>query len=273
MQLTATITRISRAVFRFYIPLVRAITRRLLAGEPRGFCIACKRNVLAFLPYKGGNAAVPPLMLAAAAIGSDADHFSCPKCRAHDRERHLLLYFSKLDFKSRLAGSRVLHFAPEPAITSFIESAAPSEYIRGDLSPAGSDVQRVDLCDMSFGDASFDLVIANHVLEHVGEDDRALKEISRVLCPGGMAVLQTPYASGLSKTVFDPETTDPELRLQLYGQEDHVRLYGRDIFTRFSSFGLESKVQTHSELLPDIDFRIHGVNPLEPLMLFVKPEK
>ena len=267
MQILGKIGRLVSRTIRLY----GSIMRRLLAGEPRGFCIACNRPVLAFLPFGGGSKAVRPLMKAAAVIGSDVDHFSCPKCWAHDRERHLLLYFTKLDFKSFIANSRVLHLAPEPALKRFIESAMPTEYVRGDLFPASADVQRVDLCKMSFDAGSFDLVIANHVLEHVDDDGQALKEIFRILRPGGMAVLQTPYASALSKTIYDPEITDPELRLQLYGQEDHLRLYGSDIFERFTSTGLESKLQCHSDLLPDIDFRVYGVNSKEPLMLFRKP--
>jgi SAM-dependent methyltransferase len=267
MQILGKIARlISRA-----IGLQGSVVRRLLAGEPRGFCIACNRPVLAFLPFGGGSKAVPRLMKAAAVVGSDVDHFSCPKCWAHDRERHLLLYFAKLDFKSLIENGRVLHFAPEPAIKRFIESTKPAQYIRGDLFPTSADVQRVDLCKMLFNDASFDLVIANHVLEHVDDDGQALKEIFRILRPGGMAVLQTPYASALSKTIFDPAINSPALRSELYGQDDHVRLYGNDIFERFTSTGLQSKAQFHADLLPEIDYRIYGVNPLEPFMLFNKP--
>ncbi len=267
MQILGKIARLVSRTIRLY----GSIMRRLLAGEPRGFCIACNRPVLAFLPFGGGSKAVSPLMKAAEVIGSDVDHFSCPKCWAHDRERHLLLYFAKLDFRSLIVNSRILHFAPEPAIKRFIESAMPVEYVRGDLFPASADVERVDLCNMSFDDASFDLVIANHVLEHVDDDGKALKEIFRILRPGGMAVLQTPYASGLSKTICDSAVSNPKLRLELYGQGDHVRLYGRDFFARLTSAGFVSKVGLHDDLLPEIDFRIYGVNPLEPFMLFSKP--
>jgi SAM-dependent methyltransferase len=267
MQILGKIARLISRTIRLY----GSIMQRLLAGEPCGFCIACNRPVLAFLPFGGGSKAVPPLMKAAVVIGSDVDHFSCPKCWSHDRERPLLLYFAKLDFKSLIENGRVLHFAPEPAIKRFIESARPAQYIRGDLFPASADTQRVDLCKMLFDDASFDLVIANHVLEHVDDDGQALKEIFRILRPGGMAVLQTPYASALSKTIFDPAVSNPALRLELYGQGDHVRLYGNDIFERFTSTGLQARVQSHVDLLPEIDCRIYGVNPLEPFMLFNKP--
>ena len=265
------IVRTARRAFLRYAALVRATVRRMRAGEPRGFCVACNKPVLAFLPYERGASAMSPLMKALRMVGSDVEHFSCPKCLSHDRERHLLLYFSKLDFKSRVKNSRVLHFAPEPAVKKFIESAGPVEYIRGDLFPASADIRRLDLCALPFANDSFDVVIANHVLEHVDDDSQALSEIFRTLSPGGVAVLQTPYASKLSKTICDPAATDTELRLQLYGQQDHVRLYGSDIFQRFTSVGFESAVEFHANLLPDFDYRIYGVNPLEPIMLFKKP--
>jgi SAM-dependent methyltransferase len=125
---------------------------------------------------------------------------------------------------------------------------------------------------MPFGDGQFDFVVANHVLEHVQEDAHALREIFRVLKPGGQAVLQTPYSAVLHQTFSDPGISTPEARLQLYGQEDHARLYGRDIFDRFTGCGLEARVGTHAELLPGLDAVRHGVNPQEPFFLFERPQ-
>lgn len=79
-------------------------------------------------------------------------------------------------------------------------------------------------------DGRFDLVVANHVLEHVAADRAAVSEVARVLAPGGHAVLQTPYSSVLRATFEDPGVSSPVARLQLYGQEDHLRLFGLDIF-------------------------------------------
>jgi SAM-dependent methyltransferase len=121
---------------------------------------------------------------------------------------------------------------------------------------------------MPFADASFDLVIANHVLEHVDDDRRALAEIVRVLAPEGRAILQTPYSPVLARTWEDANIRDECARLQAFGQEDHVRLYGSDIFARFESAGLVSRVRTHTELLAQHDAYYNGVNAREPFFLF-----
>ena len=98
----------------------------------------------------------------------------------------------------------------------------------------------MDILDMPLESESFDFVIANHVLEHVSDDLKALTEIRRVLRVGGYAILQTPYSSKLHHTWQDPGIADDAARLQAYGQEDHVRLFGRDIFARITSAGLAS---------------------------------
>ena len=127
------------------------------------------------------------------------------------------------------------------------------------------------MLSIQFDASTFDAVIANHVLEHVDDDARALSEIHRVLKPGGMAILQTPYSSRLHHTWQDAGIDTPEARLQAYGQEDHVRLFGRDIFERIVAAGFESDIRQHSELLSGVNPMVAGVNADEPFFLFRKP--
>jgi SAM-dependent methyltransferase len=204
-------------------------------------------------------------------VGSDPDRFECPRCGAHDRERHLLLYMRAAGIFVQLSGKAVLHFAPEKRLARFIADAGPSRYVRADLFPNSADVERVDMLDMQFDDGSFDCVVANHVLEHVSNVPRALAEIRRVLKPGGFAILQTPYSGKLHRTWEDQGVDTPSARLQAYGQEDHVRLFGRDIFEQIAASGFENLVRLHSELLADVDPVIMGVNSDEPFFLFRKP--
>lgn len=232
------------------------------------FCAVCEHAVWRFMPYGKGSAGVPKLMAALDVVGSDPDHFECPHCGSHDRERHLMLYFQATSLFARINGAHVLHFAPEKRLSRLVAAAGPARHVRCDLYPSAPDIDRVDMLAMPFADASFDLLIANHVLEHVDDDLRALQEIHRVLKPGGKAVLQTPYSRRLRRTWEDPGIDDGAARLQAYGQADHVRLYGRDIFERFAAVGLHPLVHTHAELLADRDARRHGVNPAEPFMLF-----
>lgn len=237
----------------------------------RCYCAACERRVQGFMPYRRGASDLPALTRALEVVGSDVDRFECPRCGAHDRERHLILYLEALGMFDRLAGRRVLHFAPERRLTDRLRRAGPAEYVACDLFPASVDVRKVDMTRMPFADGSFDLLLANHVLEHVAAVPAAIAEISRVLAPGGEAVLQTPYSPVLQSTWEDPGITSPQARLQAYGQEDHVRLFGGDFAQRFSESGLQADLKGHAELLPDIDPIRYGVNPREPLMLFRKP--
>lgn len=234
-------------------------------------CVACGRRIGAFLRYRGGEAHRPPLMRALEIVGSNVDQFECPRCGAHDRERHLLLYMRASGILRGLTGSNVLHIAPELHIAQLIRAARPYSYIEGDLFPQTENALRIDLTALAFEDESFDLVIANHVLEHVHDDGRALAEIYRVLRPGAYAILQTPYSRKLRHTWSDCGIDTDHARRQAYGQEDHVRLFGSDIFERFCSAGLEPHVSTHQQLLRDIDPRRFGVNEREPFFLFRRP--
>ena len=207
-----------------------------LIHRPEHFCIICERRVLAFLPYKGGNACAPAVTFSADIVGSDLDNFSCPRCKSTDRERHLLLYMRQLGVFEQLPKARILHFAPERKLSELIRLQQPAHYVRGDLFPTQADITRLDMEAIDVPDASFDLIIANHVLEHVSDDLRALSELYRALASGGRAILQTPYSASNKLTQQDPEQAiDDKARLELYGQEDHVRLFGSDIVERICS--------------------------------------
>ena len=204
-------------------------------------------------------------------VGSDTRNFSCPNCGAHDRERHLFLYWEHSGLLARMCGRNILHFAPEKHLSNLIRAQEPAEYVQADLYPNAPGVQRVDMLAMPFADGSFDVLIANHVLEHVPDASAALAEIFRVLKPGGETILQTPYSRKLQHTWEDAGIDTPQARLYAHGQEDHVRLFGRDIFERITAAGFESNVQQHADLLQAYDPATHGVNPAEPFFLFRKP--
>jgi SAM-dependent methyltransferase len=167
----------------------------------------------------------------------------CPHCSSHPRHRLMALYFKH--FAPSLKNSSVLHFAAERFIRLQIVEVA-KEYITADLRPEGRAYElnrqgflpneievQADIMDLPFPDGRFDLVVCSHVLEHVHDDAKALREIYRVLKPEGWALLQTPLDKGRIVTLERPDIDTPALRLEYYKQEDHVRLYGRDIYTRF----------------------------------------
>lgn len=248
--------------------IANALAGWLPGGNRR--CVFCGHRIWRFTPYRLGSRGVPPLMLALGVVGSDVDHFECPRCGSHDRERHLLQYLQASGLAGRLPELEILHFAPEKRLARWIAKQAPRKHLCCDLSPAAPDIERVDMQAMPFEDAGFDLVLANHVLEHVSDLGKALAEVHRVLRPGGHLIAQTPYSPKLSCTWADSGIDTALARLHAYGQEDHVRLFGRDIFGLIEAAGFESKVHRHEELLEKIDAVKTGVNSAEPFFLFRK---
>src|SRR5690348_607551 len=254
---------------------ISRLLQRVIAGWlPFGsrHCVICGHDVWWFLAHRGGSKARPALVRELDVVCSDVDHFGCPHCGSHDRERHLLMYFEATRLLEDMAGRTIVHFAPEKRLSQRIAATRPEVYVKCDLYPVSPDVERVDLLAMKFPSESVDLLIANHVLEHVTDDSKALSEIHRVLKVGGYAILQTPYSRTLHRTWEDAGITSAKARRQAFGQEDHVRLYGRDIFDRFTAPGFESHVEQHSKLLADFDPGKFGVNAREPFFLFRRVE-
>jgi SAM-dependent methyltransferase len=110
------------------------------------------------------------------------------------------------------------------------------DYITADLESPLADV-KLDVQAMPFGEQEFDVVICNHVLEHVPDDRKAIGEVFRVLKPGGFAVMQVPTNYDMEMTYEDPSITDPAEREKHFRQKDHFRLYGRDYINRLTGAG------------------------------------
>lgn len=263
--------KVSSAISEGRHKLLRLWSR--LAAHGSCECVICRHRFGRFLPYRNGRAGMSPLLRVLDIVGSDVENFECPWCGAHDRERHLFLYLRETGLLARLAGRDILHFAPERQLSRLLAEVAPARYVRCDLFPSSPDIARIDITAIPFADASFDLVLANHVMEHVADDRQALAEVRRVLRSGGQAILQTPYSARLHHSWSDPGIDTNEARFLAHGQEDHVRLYGCDIFDRFAAAGFEAVIGRHEMLLPGMSGARFGVNTSEPFMLFRKSDK
>ena len=167
------------------------------------------------------------------------DDARCPICGSLERHR-----VARLLLQHRLQGRhRVLHMAPESLMIPWLVSLS-CDYLNADLChPA---MRRMDLTDTGLPDASRTLVWCSHVLEHIPEDGAALREVFRILAPGGYLVIQVPI--GGDTTAEDPTITSDEARLEAFLQEDHVRLYGRDIARRIEAAGFEWEALTSASL-------------------------
>ncbi len=152
-------------------------------------------------------------------------------------ERHRLFWLyltNKTSFFSE--AQRVLHFAPEQAFLKRFRKLKHLQYTTTDLNSPIADV-KADICDLPFEDHSFDFIICNHVLEHIPDDTTAMQELYRVLAPGGIAIIQVPYDRNREQTFEDDTITDRKERARIFGQYDHVRVYGMDYFRKLAAVG------------------------------------
>ena len=160
----------------------------------------------------------------------------------------------------------ILHFAPEPHLTERLRTLANVNYICGDLFTTGYSypdyVRNMNVLDIPFKENSFDIVLCNHVLEHIENDQKAMQELYKVLKKTGIAILQVPIASDLAHTYENSSITEPELRIKHFGQKDHVRLYGMDYKTRLESVGFKVDMVNIADRYPK-----YGLNPFETLYI------
>ena len=154
-------------------------------------------------------------------------------------ERHRLLWLYLRDHTDFFTAShKVLHFAPEQAFYKRFRKLKNLDYTTTDLNSPLADV-KADICDLPFENNSFDFILCNHVLEHIPDDTKGMQELYRILKPGGTAILQIPQDLDREKTFEDNSITDPKKRAEIFGQYDHVRVYGRDYFDKLRSIGFK----------------------------------
>jgi hypothetical protein len=153
---------------------------------------------------------------------------TCPSCLSLTRHRALAIC---ADQEAVFEAKDILHFAPEPSLTKYIRKKGVKSYKTCDLFKPDVDL-RIDICNIDLPDHSFDLVLCLHVLEHVPDDRKAMAELRRILRPGGMAVIMVPLEEGLDETYENPSIVSEADRLIHFGQEDHLRTYGRDLRDR-----------------------------------------
>jgi SAM-dependent methyltransferase len=156
----------------------------------------------------------------------------CPRCGALERHRLFVLACESLGLLA--TKKEVLHFAPEPVIGAFVKPRA-ARYVTADIT--GDGIDRVENIEAtSFPDATFDMVIASHVFEHV-DDRKAIPEMKRIIRPSGVLVCLIPIVEGWATSYENPSIVTPRERELHFGQNDHVRFYGRDFRDRLAAAG------------------------------------
>lgn len=232
------ISLLIRYVPRIYLQRMAGVGLKLLGVFYRGntvVCPVCTKGFRKFLPY--GRVNTRPNAL-------------CPNCLSLERHRLIWLYLKDKTnfFDTKL---HVLHIAPEACYIPRFEKLHGNQYITADIESPLAKV-KMDIHSIPFEDNTFDFVLCNHVLEHVDSDLIAMKEIQRVLKPGGLSILQVPFFHPVpEKTFEDPTILDPVEREKAFGQRDHVRLYGHDYTQRIHQSGLVPVEDNYVNELPN----------------------
>ena len=211
-----------------------------------------------------------PVLKKKMVVGAGLRNAGCYSCGSTDRERMIFLYLKNHlhVFESNKMRS-ILHIAPEKNLSSKLFNYGFENYICGDLFTSKyrypSYVQRLNILNIPFKEDSFDLIICNHVLEHIYEEERAFSEIKRVLKSEGIAIIQVPISLNSNKTIEDNRIKKPKEREKLFGQFDHVRLYGQDYPDRLRKFGFKVEEINIQPLYPT-----NGINENEVLYVLHK---
>lgn len=194
------------------------------------------KNFKSFLPY---------------GYGKQRNNVLGPSTLSLERHRLLWLYLkNETDFFS--AKLKVLHFAPEQAFFKRFKKLDNLDYVTTDLNSPLADV-KADICNLPFSDNEFDIILCNHVLEHIHDDTKAMQELYRIMKTGGKGVFQIPQDLSRRTTFEDNSVTDKKERAKIFGQYDHVRIYGRDYFDKLRSIGFNVEEVDYTSTLSEDD--------------------
>jgi SAM-dependent methyltransferase len=177
------------------------------------------------------------------------DNVLAPGTLSLERHRLLWLYLqNRTDFF--IKSLKVLHIAPEQAFFQRFKNLQNIDYTTSDLESPIADV-KADITDLPFENESFDVILCNHVLEHIPDDEKAMKELYRVLKKGGWGIFQVPLENERTQTYEDFSITDPKERTKHFGQYDHVRVYGIDYFDRLKKVGFQASAINYTQELKE----------------------
>jgi predicted SAM-dependent methyltransferase len=264
-----------------FIELAKAIIRRVLPVRWKNVlkplyiktkfwgrkfeCPICSNSFRKLVP--GGLAF--PVIYEKKIIGAGYnENLYCPICWSNDRDRLLFLF---LVSKTKMfhAPLKLLHVAPEPSLQKVFTMSKNIEYVSVDLNSPLAQI-KMDITNINMEDEIFDVIICNHVLEHIEDDASAMKELYRVLKFGGFAILQVPISHEIDKTYEDPRIVNPSDREKAFGQGDHVRIYGKDYFARLEKAGFEVTSYNLFNEMTLLEVRKYRLDPNERLFICLK---
>lgn len=234
-------TLVNRLLAEGCHPLARKMCLAVRSFGSRLKCPCCGGRFWEFLPF--GITPRPNAL--------------CPGCGSLERHRLLWLYLKDRTnfFTDRL---RVLDVAPIRFFSEQCTRLPNIDYVSADISSSLAKL-KIDITNISLPDDSFDCIICCHVLKHIPDDRKAMRELCRVLAPGGWAIIQSPIDTNRGETFEDPRVVLPEDRERLFGQSDHVRIYGRDYQDRLEEAGFTVRVDRYAQDLGSCHLRRYGL--------------
>jgi SAM-dependent methyltransferase len=249
--------------------LVSAVKRNLRA--PTGLqCPVCGARNVTFLPlpsyYDDMRARYGSIHPVGMSETMNRRQYSCSECYAADRDRLYALYFREMLRNGERLNS-ILDIAPQPALRRFLRSVAATSYRSADMMAADVD-DRLDIQNMSmYADKQFQVFVCSHVLEHVTNDIAAMRELYRILAPGGWGICMVPINLGLTEVYENADVVDDGGRWRHFGQNDHVRVYSKAGFiARLESVGFMVQQYGLSHFGEAV-FRRHGIHPRSVLYI------
>jgi predicted SAM-dependent methyltransferase len=224
--------------------LYKILTRLPLVPKYK-YCEICNSKVFRFIPlakfYKAYAEKYKFPYTSDDFETIDVDNFYCPKCFSFDRERLFVYYLKRMhQFKSN---ELLLEFAPSPGFSRMVENAFNINYKTCDLYMDNVDY-KLDIQDLSsIENNSIDFIICSHVLEHIPDDKKAMRNMYNILKPGGKSIMMVPILKNTDAVDEDPECTDIAERWRRFGQDDHIRLYSRKVFVeRLQDAGFDIQI-------------------------------
>ena len=233
---------------------MKSLFKRIFNIVPRTFLIRISYIVRPFLAFLlKGNTFTDPIdgnsfrSFLPYGYGVQRQNALSPSTLSLERHRLLWLYL-KNETRFFTDKIKVLHFAPEQAFYKRFKRLQNLDYTTTDLNSPLADV-KADICDLPFNDNTFDFILCNHVLEHIPDDTKALQELFRVLKPEGLGIFQIPQDLSREITFEDDTITDKKERAKIFGQYDHVRVYGRDYFDKLRNVGFKVREVDYTAVL------------------------
>ena len=202
----------------------------------------------------------------------------CHYCGSLERHRLIWKYvFESSDILKNETALRVLHFAPELFFYKRFSKMKFKTYVPCDLFPQKYSyigpirIEKVDITEIPYENDYFDFIICNHVLEHIPDDHKAMSELFRVMKKGGQGIFQVPMDTNSDTTYEDWTITEPHERVEAFGQEDHVRLYGNDYKDRLEAVGFQVHLDDYALQFSEMERFKYGVDGNEIIYKCVKP--